>query len=332
VPTGKNNGRLPIEASSSQKQAVQAIILIAAVVLFNLALCVSIFLLAKRDYVGGIFPALVLFLSFALSVGVILITFLGESVNKTNIENEWVRKIGVTPIMTIAAVLISLLAGFSPLAKLIVPPPVETPDPYSGHFMLAKVGVTCSAQKLKGVDLPQATALLVVITSSQKDYIPKIKELLHQPESLKSLMRTKNELKFQIVSADPKDESYQLLTKYGTDSSESLTNDMSQEDNWVAYTVPVRAPTIDTTVPVPTIFDDYHKTRLFVITKQWAPNDQQPELTSLTAASAGSGSAKLKLSPLFEAAITPRTPEKESFLTELGFRVFSESACWHATL
>ena len=129
-------------------------------------------------------------------------------------------------------------------------------------------------------------------------------------------MRSKNDLKFKIVNADPKDESYQLLTNYGSESSESLTTDMNQEDNWVAYTVPVQAPTIDTTVPVPTIFDDSHKTRLFVITKQRAPDDQ-PELTSLNAASSGSASIKLKLNPLFEAAITPRIPEKDSFLTEV---------------
>jgi hypothetical protein len=327
MPTEKTNARLPINAPGSQKQAIQAILLIAAVVVFNLALCVSIFSLVKWDYVGGIFPALVLFLSFALSVGIILITFLGESINKSNIENEWVKKLGVTPIMTIAAVLISLLAGFSPLARLIVPPPVPV-DPYSGHFMLAKIGVTCAALNVKGVDLPQATALLVVITSSQKDYIPKIKELLANVNSLKSLMRTTNDVKLHIVNADPKDAIYQLLTNY---ASESLTNDMSQEENWVAYTMPVRAPTLDTTVPVPTIFNDSHKTRLFIITKQWASNDQ-PELSSLVAASSGSTSTKLKLTPLFEAAIIPRTPEKESFLTELGFRVFSESACWHATL
>jgi magnesium-transporting ATPase (P-type) len=152
MPAEKTDGRLPTEASSNQQRAVQAIILIAAVVLFNLALCVSIFWLVKLDYVRGNFPALVLFLSFALSVGVILITFLGESVDKSINENEWVRKIGVTPIMTIAAVLISLLAAFGPLAKLIVPPPVEIKDPYVGHFMLAKIGVTCSAQNFKGVD------------------------------------------------------------------------------------------------------------------------------------------------------------------------------------
>jgi hypothetical protein len=318
MPTEKTNARSPINAPGSQKKAVQAILLIAAVVVFNLALCVSIFSLVTRGYVGGVFPALVLFLSFALSVGIILITFLGESINKSNIENEWVKKLGVTPIMTIAAVLISLLAGFSPLARLIVPPQVPV-DPYSGHFMLAKIGVTCSALNVKGVDLPQATALLVVITSSQKDYIPKIKELLANVDSLKSLMRTTNDVKFHIVNADPKDAIYQLLTSYVS------------EDTGGASTMPVRAPTRDTTVPVPTIFNDSHKTRLFVITKQWAPNDQ-PELSSLVAASSGSTSTKLKLTPLFEAAIIPRTPEKESFLTELGFRVFSESACWHATL
>jgi hypothetical protein len=326
MPTEKINARLPPETQSKQKQAVQAIVLIAAVVLFNLALCVSIFSLVRREYVAGTFPALVLFLSFALSVGIILITFLGESVSKP--ENEMVRKFGVTPIMAVAAVLISLLAAFSPLAKLILPEADATPK-YSGHFMLAKIGITCTAQNLKGMDLPQATALLVVITSNLKDYIPKIRELLGQPESLKSLMRTKDDLKFRMVNADPKDEFYELLRTY--DGSDSLISDMSRDDNWVAYTVPVRAPTIDTTIPVPTIFDDSHKTRLFVITKQRAANDQ-PELTSLTSATSGSVSTKLKLSPLFEAAILPYAPERESFLTEIGFRVFSDSGCWHATL
>jgi hypothetical protein len=325
MPTEETNATLTNNASDRQKQAVQAILLIAAVALFNLALCVSIFSLVRWDYLGGVFPALVLFLSFALSVGVILIAFLGESINKANIENEWVKKIGVTPIMTIAAVLISLLAGFSPLAKLIVPPRVE---PYSGRFMLAKIGVTCSALNVKGADLPQATAMLVVIASPQKKYISKIKEQLGNTGALRSLMRTKDDLKLHIVNADPKDETYDLLTKYG---SESLTSDMSHEEKWVAYTIPVRAPTIDTIVPVPTIFDENHKTRLFVITKQRAPSDQ-PELTSLVAARSGSASAKLKLSPLFEADISPKTPENESFLTELGFKVFSESACWHGTL
>jgi len=141
-------------------------------------------------------------------------------------------------------------------------------------------------------------------------------------------MRTTNDLKLHIVNADPKDEAYDLLSKYG---SESLTSDMSHEEKWVAYTIPVRAPTIDTTVPVPTIFDEYHRTRLFVITKQRAPSDQ-PELSSLVAARSESAATKLKLTPLFEAAISPKRPENESFLTELGLRVFSESACWHATL
>src|SRR5882757_9150550 len=98
MPTGNTNGTLPAGTSSSQRKAVQAILLIAAVVLFNLALCVTIFALVNKDYVRGPFPALVLFLSFALSVGIVLITFLGESIDKNNIENEWIKKIGVTPI------------------------------------------------------------------------------------------------------------------------------------------------------------------------------------------------------------------------------------------
>jgi len=304
MPTEKTNFQFSTDNPGRQKQAVQAILLIAAVAIFNLALCASIFWLVRWEYLAGPFPALVLFLCFALSVGVILIAFLGEKIDKAKSDNEWVKKIGVTPIMTIAAVLLSLLAGFSPLAKLILPPPA-----YSGRFMLAKIGVTCSALTVKGVDLPQAKSMLVVIASPDKEYISKIRATLGDSSSLKSLMRTPSEPKLHIVSADKNDEVYDLLTNYG---SEALTNDMSADETWVAYTIPVKAPTLDTTVPIPTIFDRSHTTRLFVITKQRERNNQ-PELSSLVAAASGSVSTNLKLTPLFEAKISPKRPEHERF-------------------
>jgi hypothetical protein len=325
------NGNSSIGTSSNQKQAVQAILLVGLVGLFNLALCVTIFTFVRWGWVSGPFPALVLFLSFALSIGIILIKFLGESIDKS--DNEWVKKIGVTPIMTIVAVLISLIASFLGLADKLIPQRVETPaDPYVGHFMLAKIGITCSASESKG--LPQATALLVVLNSPQKGYISKIKALLAEPDKLKTLMRSPNDLKYKVITPDSRDETYALLTSHASESLQkdnSLQKDMSREEDWVAYTVPVRPPTVDTTIPVPTIFEDSHTTRLFVITKQSGSNDQ-PELTRLTAASSGNAAATLKLNPLFEAAIVPRIPEKDSFLTEFGLRVFSTSACWQGTL
>jgi hypothetical protein len=197
--------RTPADPTNKDvRRAVQAIGLIVAVVLFNLALCVGIFWLARRDFVGGSFPALVLFLSFALSVGIILITVLGEKLDTSKVENEWIKKIGVTPIMTVVAVLLSLLAGFSPLANMII-----VVDPYSSQFMLAKIAVTCSSHA-KG-DLPQATDLLVVISSPEKDYIKRVDDLLNNAKSLKSWMRSPQDPRLEIVRADPNDEIYKLL-------------------------------------------------------------------------------------------------------------------------
>jgi hypothetical protein len=309
------------------RRAAQAIGLIVLVALFNIGLCAGIFWLVKQQLLGGLFPAFVLFLSFALSVGVILIIVLGEKINSTNIENEWIKRIGVTPIMVIVAVLISILAGFSPLAEKII----EPSDPYSSQFMLAKIGVTCATQA-KG-DTPQARDLLVVISSEEKDYIKsikeKIKEFRSDPKLLNSWMRTDDHLDVQIVGVDPKDETYNLLSAYKS-GSESLTQDMNKEENWVAYRIPVNAPNIDTVVPVPTIFDKSHRTRLFVVTNQLTPNNK-PETSSLiSAVSPGPTATKLKLTPLFQAGIVPRKPMHESYLTELGFRLYTDSACWHA--
>lgn len=301
------------------RRAVQAIGLIIAVVLFNLSLCVGIFWLVRHDFVGGIFPALVLFLSFALSVGVILITVLGEKIDLSNVQNEWIKKIGVTPIMAIVAVLISVLAGFSPLANMII-----VVDPYSNQLVLAKIGVTCSTQA-KG-DLPQATALLVVIFSEEKDYIEKVRNFLKNTKSLKSWLRSPQDPHVQTINADSNDETYKLLLDYG---SESLTQDMSRAENWIAYKIPINAPTIDTVVPVPTIYEKSNRTRLFVITQQLTRTNQ-PELSSLVAAAnPAATSTKLKLTPLFQAGIVPRKPLDETFLTELGFQVFADSGCWH---
>jgi hypothetical protein len=315
--------RTPADPTNKDvRRAVQAIGLIVAVVLFNLALCVGIFWLARRDFVGGSFPALVLFLSFALSVGIILITVLGEKLDTSKVENEWIKKIGVTPIMTVVAVLLSLLAGFSPLANMII-----VVDPYSSQFMLAKIAVTCSSHA-KG-DLPQATDLLVVISSPEKDYIKRVDDLLNNAKSLKSWMRSPQDPRLEIVRADPNDEIYKLLQDYGDKTSESLTEAMRSAENWIAYKTPINAPTIDTLVPVPTLYEKSNSTRLFVVTKQLT-RTSQPELTSLVAAAnSATASPKLKLTPLFQAGIVPRKPLAESFLTELGFQVFADSGCWH---
>src|SRR5262249_22855364 len=104
----------------------------------------------------------------SISIGTLFVMGLGEKIDLSKVHNEWIKKIGVTPIMVIVAVLISLLAGFSPLANLIVP---ATKD--KDQFLLAKVGVSCNAANLVA-ERPQATKLLVFIYSQDDDYIKEI--------------------------------------------------------------------------------------------------------------------------------------------------------------
>jgi hypothetical protein len=142
-------------------------------------------------------------------------------------------------------------------------------------------------------------------------------------------MRSLQDPRLEIIHADPNDEIYKLLQDYGDKTSDSLTQDMRSAENWIAYKTPINAPTIDTLVPVPTLYEKSNSTRLFVITKQLT-RTSQPELTSLVAAAnSATASPKLKLTPLFQAGIVPRKPLAESFLTELGFQVFADSGCWH---
>jgi len=147
---------------------VQAIGLLTFVVLFNLALYVVIIVLVDRQLIESqsVYPPLVLFLSFALSIGIILIVVLREKVDTRNAQNPLLKKFGFTPIMVIVAAIFSIFATLTPWANNIIPNPN-----YTSTFMLANVGLTCST---KSNDPPQASDLIVMIHSDDT-YIRDVK-------------------------------------------------------------------------------------------------------------------------------------------------------------
>jgi hypothetical protein len=267
---------------------------------------------------GSAFPPLVLFLSFSLSLGIILIIFLGETIDTKHIQNEMIKKIGVTPIMVIVAVVISMLAGFSPLAQKIVPSGV------SQKFVLINLKVTCLAEN--GTRSPEARHILTVISSHDLGYIKDVQDFLNDKERM-------GEHHVQFVSQKPQGDQFNiLLFKYAhltVRGAESMLRGLESPKQWIAYTVKIHEPDSETLIPVPTKYEKEHETRLFVIVTD-PPPEKQPELASLDASVAPvTADPNQRILPLLEAEIVPRRPVDRFDDTDLGVKVFGNHVCWH---
>lgn len=297
--------------------ALKAIGLVVLVVLFNLCLYAGVIWASNQNIFerASLFPPLVLFLSFALSIGIILIVALGEKVKSENIDNEWVKKIGVTPIMTVAACIISVALGFSPLAARILPDGLS-----QLKFMLANVGVKCGASDVN--KSPEATQLLTVI-SADPPYIQKVKDFFKDKDFLHE---AKNQTYKFVSQQNGGDELYKLLM-----DDKSLQEDLDSDEKWIAYSVIVKAPTTITSLPIPTVYERSHKTRLFVVVTESptsAPTAAQAELTSLAASTLPRVATK-RLVPLFQFEMLPERPKEFSQETDLNVKIFADHICWH---
>jgi len=316
------------------KRARQAIVLLALVVLFNLVLYELIFLLARYGDPpiipsGSSFPAFVLFLSFTLSIGIILIVGLGERVDASKTDNVWVKRIGITPIMTIVAVLITILASFSGLGEKIIPSDPEL----RLKFMLANVGVTCVARESRErKSTPEASKLLAVIYSPEKKYIKTIEEFLVN----KDLISKATSRDFELIKPGSEDEKTlkQFARRSQEKGSESLKEDLETPSNWIGYGVRVKDPVETTPIAIPAVFDGTLKTRLFVAFRERFPTDTRPELASLDASIDVSRveSPRVEILPLFQLNIGPNRPRDLTQVTNLDLKIFTGHSCWHIGL
>jgi hypothetical protein len=276
--------------------------LLLKIVLINLALYFAIAELVGFNALPGdpIYPTFVLFLSFAFSIGNLLIVGLREQIDLGAVNNKWVKKIGVTPVMVIVAVLISILAGFTPLANLILPAKAL-------NFMMANVRLTCNEADKSFA--PQANALLVMINSDKEWYIKEVTNHLSGISSsytemvqgfFARLFGSEYPQKFEVdfVKKNNQDPRYKLLKSFadqGQFGSEGLQDAMSTEEKWTAYTVRIRAPREDTPIPVPTVYEEHHSTRIFLIVRN--PQVGKDPAVAAVNDAAGQTTARDQLSP-----------------------------------
>jgi hypothetical protein len=105
---------------------------------------------------------------------------------------------------------------------------------------------------------------------------------------------------------------------------------MSDPAKWVAYTIPISAPNVDTLVPIPTRFEKTHRTRFFVVTRQGVKSaNTETKILEGAGPSQNQSSLTLKLLPLFLVSIGPKSLKDDAFLTDFGFQVFTNPQCWH---
>jgi hypothetical protein len=303
--------------------AVQAIALLTFVVLFNLGLYVLVIVLVDNHWIESesVYPPLVLFLSFALSIGIILIVLLHERVDTRNAQNPFLKKIGFTPIMVIVAAILSILATLTPAANNIVP----SPD-YSKKFMLANFGLTCSSSS-KRQDPPQASDLIVTIYSPSETYINDVKKFLDTPK----LMQNAKEKKFHYLKQDPSDKSFKLLRDYSklpnSSQSASLSQELRDPTHWLAYQMALQDAGTRTFIPIPTKYERPHTTRIFVVAEQF-PDTPQPEVAALAGSTQSLSAVNKNIVPVFQVEIDPRKPD----LTDLNVEVITDHNCWHGAL
>ena len=276
-----------------------------------------------------------LFLSFAFSIGNLLIVGLREQVDLGAINNEWVKKIGVTPVMVIVAVLISILAGFTPLANLIMPNK-------KFNFMVADVGVTC-----QGTDLNSAThasSLMAVISSDDQAYIRTVDNFLREtPDNyidkfklfLTKTLRSNYHKRFDVDFVEKKqsDVRYRLLksfAKSGEFGSDGLKMDLANDLEWIAYTVKLEDPDHTTPIQIPTVYEKNHRTRLFLFRPPVDVKDPAVDLLNRALNATATPSPDPNISAVVRVKIVPHVPDGPSGTTEVGLETFYDGRhiCW----
>ncbi len=312
--------RLTAAPAGDIKRALQAIGLVALVVAYNILVYYVVVLdLAKRVEGQPTFLAFLMFLSVALSVAVILRVGLGEAVDSTKIRNALIKKIGVTPIMTIVACLGALLMSFTPLSNLILP--VSRPEVSRPEFMLAKIGITCVTKDENNT--PEAIILVTLISADDEQYISKVKDYLNN----EAKQDAQDGFPLTWVKHDKSDKFYNALQRYARSDnkgSEMLTRHLRTDNKWLAYVAPLNDPHNATVVLVPTIFDKDHHTSFFAVLTDVA-DAPTGRLAPSVSATAGSGRAV----PLFEVEITPRVLSDRQQTVAFNVEVFTGHICWH---
>jgi hypothetical protein len=324
--------------------SLKAIKWVFIIVFVNFLFYIVIVTLHNQDILGGtVFPTFLLFLALALSFGILLIIGLRQAVDLSKVENEWIKKIAINPVMAIVAVLLSILASFSPLADMIIPANLD--------FMLANVSVRCDADD-RNTALPPI-GLLAVIYSEDPGYIKRVNDFLkEEPDNFFEGLKIYLQRKFTnwkprfanitFVDKSRTDENYRILRDFETThrvGSGDLPRELSDTKTWIAYTSKL-LPDELTSLPIPTIYDKFHHTHLFLVYDRPPDKVKEPAVGLVDAAASLSSSIETvaaaqntltkSLSALFEVEIDPKSPHGKSTETDLKVELFYDSkhVCW----
>jgi hypothetical protein len=187
--------------------------------------------------------------------------------------------------------------------------------------MLADVGIVCSTELDRKTE-PTARELLVVISSSDKEYIDQVNKLLHDESWMQYVINRPDGADF--VSVD--DAQYKLLDKYKKQNPKTTTDLDDPNKKWIAYTVQAtRDVNKPTYVPIPTVYGLQHTTRFFIEVNERDRTVKDPVLGEINAAAIGApNTTSLKL--ILQADIDPK---KSPDLTRLLATVFGDNICWN---
>lgn len=347
------------------------LLLVASVFVVDGALYVLAVYLIEERYIPAtsIYPSLVIFLFLAYGVGAISVYVLGEKVNATNTRNAWWMKFGVTPIMMIVASLLGIALTFSGLADKILPhEELEGMSNQPPEFMLAKLGIRCElATKQKDSsetttnetnDKPtlEATGLLTLITSRDRDYIADVLRFLKDEKRLTKAGVP--QVHIHLVSHDDNDNDatndndkhyVDMLKSYSGVDAGTVHDQMGSSDRWIAYIVDAKSYDVQTVVPIPIMYEKQHEAYFFVITRDRrdAPGEPQHKIPTLSPnpramAVPSAPEAKQMLLPLFESEILAKRqsgafPKRQSGALEvdtINLKMFPDlgKVCWVALI
>jgi hypothetical protein len=143
--------------------------------------------------------------------------------------------------------------------------------------------------------------------------------------------------KVNFVQQNGQDERYNLLTRFaasGRFGSDGLKTELADDRKWTAYTVTLKNPSTRTPIPITTIYDRDHHTRLFLFRPSAAAKDPAVALVNGAAGPLPTQDKFLpldpNLTPLISVPIVPHAPKGPFGTTEVGLEIFYDGkhVCW----
>ena len=172
--------------------------------------------------------------------------------------------------MTIVAAIIAILAGFGQFGTLILPPTSNL------KFMRADIAIRCLTEKPTS---PQATDLVALLSGDQGYVNDLIEFLVRTPRAAADDVPYDLHWIHPKVKMHPDGKAYDLDWKHAANAVDEplynlvtglkpsddtiLSDEISDERKWVAYSVNIQARNRKTSIPIPATYETDHILHLF---------------------------------------------------------------------